>query len=312
LDKFDLDEKSEKELTIMIKKISKIINQNEEKRIRVFEIAEEYGMHITPVHFYQPIPDTRNIPKDLFDKFLHYNEICLREEEQIQLLTKLGKYSSELEGIPKKRPENVKEYFYENRMFGPMDAAIYYSIIREFNPKTIIEVGSGFSTLIASKAATKNKTTSIISIEPYPRKFLLTGVPHLEKLIQKPVQNLDVDKFKILEKNDILFIDTSHVSKINSDVNHLLLHVIPELNSGVLIHIHDIFFPYEYPRGWLLKKKRFWNELYLVWAFLIGNSKYEILLLNHFLNRNHQPEVEKCFPMLKENISSGSLWMQKK
>jgi len=235
-----------------------------------------------------------------------------REEAQLQLLKELSTYSDELDNIPENKPPGKIEYYFNNGMFGPMDAFVYYCMIRKFSPTKIIEVGSGFSTLIASKAATRNNGGQIISIEPYPREFLKKGLPYMTELIPTPVQKVPLENFKILKKDDILFIDSSHVSKINSDVNYLYLHVIPELNPGVIIHIHDFFLPFEYPREWIMKQKRFWNELYLVWAFLIGNSKYEILMANHFLTRLHRTEVDTSFSTIsKFGGGSGSLWLRK-
>jgi hypothetical protein len=166
--------------------------------------------------------------------------------------------------------------------------------------------------MIASQAARKNVNTRITSIEPYPNEILKNGLPNMTELIQEPVQNISLRKFKELEENDILFIDSSHILTIGSDVNYLYLHVIPELKPGVLIHIHDIFFPYELPKEWVIDRKLFWNEMYLVWAFLTGNSKYEVLLSNYYLAMNHMKELVESFPMLAGTSGGGSLWVRKK
>lgn len=118
---------------------------------------------------------------------------------------------------------------------------------------------------------------------------------------------------KNLRKMIFYSFDSSHILTVGSDVNYLFLHVLPELNPGVLIHVHDFFFPYEYPREWIMDRKLFWNEMYLVWAFLIGNTKYEILLSNYFLMKNHPDKILKSFPVLKnKGNGSGSLWLRKK
>jgi len=296
-----------------IKKISKLVFSGEENRIKVFEEGEKNDIHITPVHFYQPIPDTRKISTDIFDKPLHFAGIDFREKEQTALIEKFSKYSDELNNIPNTLTSDKQTYYFENEFFGQMDAIVYYSMIREYSPKRIIEVGSGFSTMIASQAATKNKTTKITSIEPYPNEILKSGLPNLEKLVQDFVQNVGLKEFKKLQNNDILFIDTSHIIGIESDVNYLILHVIPELNPGVLIHIHDFFFPYEYHKEWVLDRKLFWNEMYLVWAFLISNHDYEILLSNYYLIKNHFNIYQRSFPFVKKTTSgAGSLWLRKK
>jgi len=305
------DQKKIIDVTTAIKEISKWIHSGDENRIKIFEIGEKNNIHVTPVHFYQPIPDTRKISPELFNNLSHYAEIDFREKEQLSTLKLLSKYSNEIKDVPVKPTSDKRQYYFENDFFGPLDGTIYYSMIREFSPKKIIEVGSGFSTMIASQAASKNKTTSITSIEPYPNEILKSGLPNLSELIPDVVQNVSINKFKELNKNDFLFIDSSHISSIGSDVNYLFLHVIPELNPGVIIHVHDFFFPYEYPKEFI-DRKLFWNELYLVWAFLIGNNNYEIILSNYYLMRNYNDIINDLFPFMKNlRGGSGSLWIRK-
>ena len=310
-----IDENSnlEQEIENHIKNISKFVHSGESNRIKIFELAEKNNIHITPVHFYQPIPDTSKLNADMFDKPLHFSGINFRLDEQLKLVELFSKFSGELKNIPKKPTNNKKQFYFENEFFGELDAIIYYSMIREFKPNLIMEVGSGFSTMIASQAASINNNTKIISIEPYPNDILKSGLPNLEKINQNFIQSIPLDEFKKLQKNDILFIDSTHIAKIGSDVNYLLLHVIPELNPGVLIHIHDFFFPYEYHKDWILKRKLFWNEMYMVWAFLIGNSDYEVLISNYNLIKNHFSKLQKSFPFMSVSTGgAGSLWMRKK
>ena len=305
--------KNEKEIEEYIIEISKWVHSGEENRIKIFEIAEESDIHIIPVHFYQPIPATWDISEHVFKTPKSFAGINFREKEQIELLKQFSKYADELIDIPLKSTSDKKQYYYENDFYGQMDAIIYYSMIREFIPKKIIEVGSGFSTMIASQAATKNGNTFITSIEPFPNKILKSGLPNMKELIEDKVQNVSIDQFKKLQKNDILFIDSSHISTIGSDVNYLFLEVLPQLNSGVLIHIHDWLFPYEYFHQWIVERKLFWNEMYLVHAFLIGNYDYEILLSNYYLIRNHFDVFRGSFPFVQETTGgSGSLWLRKK
>jgi len=308
-EKIDLGKTNE--VSNAIKEISKLVHSGDEHRIKIFEIGEKNNIHITPVHFYQPIPDTRKISSSIFTES-HHAGIDLRENDQLIMLKELSKYSDEIKDIPRKPAKNEKQYYFENEFFPPLDGVVYYSIIREFLPKKIIEVGSGFSTMIALQAAEKNKTTKITSIEPFPNEILKSGLPNFDKLIQSNVQDIPISKFQELDKNDILFIDSSHVSTIGSDVNYLFLHVIPELKPGVIIHVHDFFFPFEYPKEWI-RRKLFWNEMYLVWAFLIGNCDYEILLSNFFLFKKHNSTVNELFPFIKDVPGgAGSLWLRKK
>ena len=281
-------------------------------RIEIFELAEKHDIHVTPVHFYHPIPDIQNINEEVYDHVKNISGINFREEAQLSLLQEFSEYSNELKIIPNDFTGDESEFYYNNEFFGQMDSIVYYSVIRKFKPKKIIEVGSGFSTMIASKASLKNEDTSIISIEPYPNSILKKGLPNLSELIKKPIQEIPINKFKELEKNDILFIDSSHLSQVGSDVNYLFLEIIPELKKGVIIHIHDFFYPYEYPKQWIKERKIFWNEMYLVQAFLIGNSDYTILTSNYYLIKNHFDKLKKNFPFLiSTEGGAGSLWLQK-
>lgn len=309
-DKMDSKFPTDEEINQIIKKLSNYVLSDDKNRLKIFDLGQENGIHITPVHFYDPIPDTRTLNDEIFNKSPHFPELKINEENQISILKRLGKYSHELKNIPQKSTK-PNEFFYENGQFPNFDAVIYYSMIREFKPKTIVEVGSGFSTLIASLAAQKNEDTKINCVEPYPRDFLKKGLPNLDELVVKKVQDVPITKFQEIRKNDILFIDSTHISTIGSDVNYLILHVIPELKPGTIIHVHDCPLPYEMSRYRIMERKRFWNEMYLIWAFLMGNVKYEIMLLNYFLIKKYPSLIKEIFPMTQEKLSGASLWFQK-
>ena len=130
-------------------------------------------------------------------------------------------------------------------------------------------------------------------------------------MIETKVQDVDVEFFSQLESGDILFIDSSHTVKIGGDVNYLFLEVLPRLKAGVIVHVHDIFFPFEYRRDWVLEEFRFWTEQYLLQAFLIFNSEFEVLMANSYLNHYHRPDLKAAFPDLRRWIG-GSFWMRRK
>ena len=196
-------------------------------------------------------------------------------------------------------------------MFPPGDAVVYYSIIREFKPNIVIEVGAGYSTLVASKAALRNGNTRIWVIDPYPPEFLKTEIPGLERLMIQPVQEVPLSVFESLGQNDILFIDSTHICKTGSDVNYIVLDVLPHLCSGVLVHFHDIYLPYEYPEIWVKKEKIFYSEQYLLGAFLMFNEAFEILLSNIYLGREYHEQLQTAFPF-SPSVGGGSLWLRRK
>lgn len=275
-----------------------------ENWVRLFKLAEKNGIHITKSGFYSPIPTTSELSNTMFEekKQLH---IEWNEMNQKKLLKEFQKYSHEFKEI-------IDNGMYEliGNGFGVHDAPIYYSFIRHFKPNLIIEVGAGNSTRLASMAAEKNANTKITAIDPFVRDLRKIDIPKSVNFIEKPVQSVSLSVFEELSENDILFIDSSHVSKTGSDVNFLYLEVLPILKPGVIIHIHDIFLPKTYPKKWLEEKLVFWNEQFLLHAFLIGNKKFEILLGNFFLSQFY-PELLKEFFDTKLAPGGGSFWIQR-
>lgn len=205
---------------------------------------------------------------------------------------------------------NHQFHFY-NGMYDGIDALVLYYMIRHYKPNLIIEIGSGWSTRIAAQAAIVNKKTKLIAIEPYPESILVNGFPGLTSLMINKVEEINKDFFNQLGENDILFIDSSHIVKTDSDVNYLYLDVIPRLKKGVIIHIHDIFLPQEYPRWWIIDDLRFWNEQYLLQAFLQFNTKFQVLLANNYLCTHHLELVKTVFPNCPFYAHVSSFWMQR-
>jgi hypothetical protein len=185
-------------------------------------------------------------------------------------------------------------------------------MVRHFQPRRIIEVGSGFSSLVLGQAASKNKSSALICVDPFPHELIRKSntIPALQSLIETKVQDVDVEFFSQLESGDILFIDSSHTVKIGGDVNYLFLEVLPRLKAGVIVHVHDIFFPFEYRRDWMLEEFRFWTEQYLLQAFLIFNSEFEVLMANSYLNHYYPSDLKAAFPDLRRWIG-GSFWMRR-
>ena len=152
------------------------------------------------------------------------------------------------------------DFYLRNGRFQSVDALVAYCLIRHFRPRQIIEVGGGYSTLLLAMAARKNGSTVLRSIEPYPAEFLTNGVDGLAELLTEKVENVALSYFSELEENDCLFVDTSHVVRIGGDVNYIFLEVLPRLKPGVIVHIHDIFLPFDYPQVWVIERRRFWTE----------------------------------------------------
>ena len=218
--------------------------------------------------------------------------------------------------IPKRRSDHL-DYYYENESYGAGDADYMYSMIRTIKPRRIIEIGSGFSTLIALKAIDKNREENsdykceMTCIEPYEFNWLEQTSANI---IRNELENVDIGLFKTLKENDFLIIDSTHMIKPGGDVLKEYLEIIPLLNQGVYIHIHDIFTPRDYPVEWLVNENRFWNEQYLLEAMLIGNSSYEVVGGVNYLYHNYFELIADKFPILyeKKGLEPGSFWIRRR
>ena len=277
-----------------------------------FRLWEEQGIHLTPVHFYSPIPDTRSMKDALWERAVDLPAVDLNVAGQLELVCNVfPRYRDEYESIPMEPSSVGDEFFLVNGMFGGSDALACYCMIRHFEPNLVIEVGSGHSSRLIARAALENGHTKLVCIEPHPSAALSAGFPGLSRLVPQRVQEVDPTMFGELKANDVLFIDSSHVVCCGSDVNYLFLEVIPHLAKGVLIHVHDVFLPGEYPESWVKEKLRFWSEQYLLQAFLAFNGEFEVLLCNSFLGQTHQPELKQTFPT-SPWWSGGSFWIRRK
>lgn len=270
-----------------------------------FKLWETYGYHITPVHFYQPIPDTRELAA-AYPQRHSLTGIDWREAAQRALLTEIAAFAPET-GFPR-TASGEATFFLENTMFVGIDPYVYYGLIRKLRPRLILEVGAGFSTLVAAQAAQHLPGTRLVAVEPYPRDFIAQGAYGIEH-IGRRAEDLGAAFFDQLQAGDFLFIDSSHVVRTGSDVVFLLLEVLPRLAPGVVIHLHDIFLPDDYPSGWLLEKHNFWTEQYLIHAYLIHNAHIEVLLGNHYLATTCPDEVRAAFPDAGR-WTGGSLWLR--
>ena len=277
-----------------------------------FRLWEQHGLHITPVHFYQPIPDTRTLPESLWSQPSELAGIDMNDAVQLNLLRNCFPiFRDEYEQFPVKATGQPEQFYFDNGRFGGTDALVTYCMVRHFKPRTIVEIGSGYSSLISGQAAAKNGDAALVCIEPFPLDFLRKGFPGLRALVEKKVEDVGLDFFSELQSGDILFIDSSHTVKIGGDVNYLFLEVLPRLNPGVIVHVHDILFPFDYRRDWVMDEFRFWTEQYLLQAFLAFNSQFEVLAANSYLGHYYLDDFKATFPT-SPWWGGGSFWMRRK
>jgi predicted O-methyltransferase YrrM len=282
-----------------------------------FPYLERIGIHARKVHYYSPIPDTRSLPDSLWAAKSTLPGVDMRLATQEALARELAQFRDEFLRFPIEATADERQFYLLNNMYGSVDAEVLYGIVRSRKPRRLIEIGSGFSTLLMSEALQRNAEEGhqgeIMSVEPYPREFL-HGLPHLTRLIQRPVQVVPLAEFEALEAGDILFIDSSHVSKVGSDVCYEFLEILPRLEPGVLVHVHDIFLPEEYPRSWIMDLHYFWNEQYLLQAFLAFNKGFRVLWAGRYMHVNTPALLDETFPSYRQFASDtfpSSFWMER-
>lgn len=275
------------------------------------------------VHFYSPIPDLVELEKQkVWAKKSDLPGIYFHPENQLALISHLGhEYEHECDW-PLNPTQDPAEFYLKNGSFGYGCAAALHTMIRDTKPRHLIEIGSGNSSKVISRAMGMNRKgdplrkTEYVVIDPYPDEIVSAQLPSVSMLIREKVENVDVELFDVLEPNDILFIDSGHTVRTGGDVNYLLLEVLPRLHPGVIIQFHDIPLPYEYPKVYFANPKFrvFWTEAYLLQAFLAFNPDFEVLLAMNFIQMDHMDEFCKAFPkfVLEENwANSGSFWIRR-
>ena len=296
----------------------KIDRDNYANKLKQLEDQKtQYAGFVPPGHFYSPIPSLSEIETDKQRIFNTVEKtlpaIDLNEEMQTKVLRSFKPYLDEVP-YSRDKSENLR-YFLDNQIFSDGDAFFLYSMIRYLKPKKIIEVGSGYSScvILDTNQLHFNDAISCTFIDPYPHNLK----SHIKKedeqrieIIPRKVQDVDITTFSSLSENDILFIDSTHVSKVGSDVNHILFNILPYLSNGAYVFFHDIFYPFEYPESWI-KDGIFWNECYMLRAFLQYNSDFEIIFCNTYLSLWQRQWIDREIPGKIKNIGAG-IWLRKR
>lgn len=273
-------------------------------------------------NFHSPIPDTRNLGDDFWSRRTDLVGIDIALEGQLALLRELSsRYGAEFNRfplLPAKTGTGGPTFHVRNDWYGTVDAEVLHAMIRHLRPARVVEVGSGFSTLIIRDAldanAAEGRAGRLLTIDPYPR-WTEAELGGGFDLLKGPVQEVPLETFGELDEGDILFIDSSHILKMGSDVQFEFLEVLPRLRPGVVVHAHDVYLPGPYPRNVVEEYHHFWNEQYLVQAFLAHNSAFELLLMNHLLHLDHPAllrELITSYDGATSGTQPSSLWLRRK
>lgn len=285
--------------------------------LEFFPIYERRGIHMTPASFYFPVPVLSELDESIWTTESEMVGIDMNLDDQERLMEDLAKenYFREYFAL-NADPLSPPGVYSRNVGYGGIDGAMLYSIIRLRKPRRIIEIGSGNSTLLAILAARKNQEEGappchITAIEPYPASYLRDALAGSGEILQRRVETVSLDRFIALEQNDVLFINSSHTVRVGGDVIFEINEILPRLRKGVVVHIHDISFPLDYPRKFIVEKHAFWAEQYILQAFLAFNPKYRVLWCFSYVQAKRRDLLRKHFPDYHLGSQHmGPFWME--
>jgi hypothetical protein len=266
-----------------------------------------------PGHFYSPIPNDEDIDRAIakkrsfrFPSDLKVDVESIRQNLEQLLDEKIGELKRFLVDFPKLYPVDSKQFILA-------DAIVLFGLIEKNKPKRIVEVGSGHSSaFMLDVRSFLNLDFEIVCVEPFPQRLRETLGERIHDitLYEMPVQEMHNEFWRELDENCLLFIDSSHVAKAGSDVNFLFFEVLPNLNKGCFVHIHDIFSGFEYPEKWL-REGRSWNEAYLLRAFLMFNQVFSIYLWPQATRNNELFEKICTSTGLDVKFPGSSIYLEK-
>ena len=274
---------------------------------------QSLGVNITPANFYSNIP----LVEDIEFSF-EYAEVAagrppyeasgLFDRQQIsEFLEAIDAYANEFSPPLEGDRDNPDGFFWKNPAFSRSDAMAYYCVLRAIRPKRVVEIGAGFSSLVADMAIRRNGIGEIVMIEPYPKPFL-RSLTSVRELIEKPVQSIpERELVALIDSCQVWFIDSTHTVKIGSDCLYIYLKIMPQVTSTVMCHSHDVFLPYPMPAQLALEKNIFWTEQYLLQAYLLDNPKVRIKFGSAYVY-HQMPEASRHFLRGYYEDGGGSLW----
>jgi hypothetical protein len=268
-------EVTDKEISLVGPILQRLAWADKETRAKI----QKFGVNVLPINFYSNTPSIEEIEDSYeytVDQPPYYMAQLFATEKFRQTMEQMLKFSSEFSPPLDGDQKNCQSFFWNNGQFGHSDAMSYYCFIRMVRPSTIVEIGSGFSTLVALEAIEQNGIGGIHCIEPFPRDFI-KGNDRIALHAVKAQAIVPEFLNDVLRDNDILFIDSTHTVKTGSDCLHIYLRLFPEIRRNIFVHVHDVFLPFGMPKEWLLDQQIFWTEQYLLLAFLIDNPKVSVL-----------------------------------
>jgi hypothetical protein len=275
-------------------------------------------MFVPPGHFYSPIANSDEVDRHLTltnpQRFIDsVPEVSIDRSAMVRKWNALVPF---MNSAPfRETPTDGLRYGYENDFYSFGDASILHGMLRFHRPKKIIEIGCGYSSACTLDTVDRylDGNCQLTFIEPFPQRLLdlIGDAAKRVRILDHSVQDTSLGIFEELSSGDVLFIDSTHVLRPGSDVCFELFQVLPRLARGVLVHFHDMFWPFEYPRSWIVQENRSWNELYAVRAFLMYNKAWEVVMFNDYMANFEAPLIESTYPAFLRN-SGGALWLERR
>jgi hypothetical protein len=298
-------------LAPVLKQLARIGNRAPLSR----SILDKFDIALVQHNYYVPVMFAADVDPDLLSKERTIPGIKWNEEFQLNLISQF-KYQNELLAIPIEQTSETEFSYHNQGWFESGDAELLYNMIRHFKPRRFVEIGAGYSSLMAQIATQANRGEDSnyhcehICIEPFERPWL-ESLPIV--VVRERIETCATEHFRSLEAGDILFIDSSHVIRPQGDVVYEYLHLLGLLQPGVIIHAHDIFTPRDYPAKWVLELRRMWDEQYLLEAFLSFNPRFEILAALNWLSHNHRNRLTNACPILvrEQHRDPTSFWFRR-
>jgi Methyltransferase domain len=287
-------------------------------RWRVYELLRRVlralGYHLVRANYYSPIPDVSSLPDSTWSEPSPMPGLHLDLDSQLRLIDReLAEYVREF-SPPRKPPGNEQGFYLENPFFGAVDAELLYAMVRHSKPSRLLELGSGFSTLVAARAGLHNEAEAAAFrhtvVDPFPTGTVAAIEARIE-LKRSSAADLDLTNFTSLRAGDLLMIDTTHTVKVGGEVNFLLLEALPRLAAGVIVQIHDFFRPFEYPRLLYERFGVYWQEQYLLQALLVENPNFDLVIANYALSRLRPDRLRVAIPSLTAEVHPSSLWVRR-
>jgi hypothetical protein len=280
---------------------------------------QDYGYHFQKRDYYSALNDLPFLSdnSDLWHDRPLPRGIQWDVDAQLDEVRRIAPYLAELENVPMDPPPGPPSYHWDNAFWRGADALVHYGLLRHAKPNRVIEIGAGWSSLLMADALKRNQAegsepSEVTQIEPYPRRELLSALPDHWTLHDVILQRADPGIFESLGAGDICFYDGSHVARTGSDVVWFFFEILPQLKPGVLVHIHDIFWPADYPDEWIFERGQTWNEQYVLQAFLMYNDAFEVMICNNMLFQLRRDAIEKLYGVSPETQHSGvSVWLRR-